>query len=160
MLADLKQILRALALLRFAELFSIRLFRMGLVGFTGFLTQAALFELLALQLALVRPSTAALIGAELAIIVAFFLHNRFTFPDRRLASGRQLLAKFPAFNLGVAGSLLIQWVTVRAAEYLVGDADMLLRAANVLGVCIGFASNYLVYTRIIWRKGEEVASEK
>jgi len=151
MIQELSALIKNAYRLQIGEMRKNRLFKMLVIGAFGFLVQATFFELFAIQFSLFRPSTAALLGAELAIVVNFFLHNHFTFPDRRVRTIPNLFGKFFQFNLAVAVSLLIQWGMVWIGEIVAPESAMLLRLFNVTGVVVGFIFNYFSYTKLIWR---------
>lgn len=121
--------------------------RVGLVGASGFVIQTSIFETIGIQLEILKPSTAALIGGEIAILSNFILNNRFNFTNKTENSIWTRLAKFHAV---VSFSLIIQWTCVRIAESST-DNDMHLRLAYAAGVLIGFVVNYLGYTLFVWR---------
>ncbi len=124
-----------------------RMARVGLVGLCGFVIQTSIFEIIGIQFELLRPSTAALVGGEIAILVGFALNNRYNFSERTLPVQTRLLR----FHTVVAGSLFLQWLFVRLAEHYFGD-PMMIRLAYLCGITLGFLSNYIGYTLWVWRK--------
>lgn len=121
--------------------------RVGAVGLIGFTIQTSTFELLGMYLGLLRPSTAALLGGEIAVLVGFALNNHFNFPDRATPLYKRLMR----FHTVVAGSLFIQWSMVRLAEIYFPDTPLMLRAFYFAGIALGFLSNYIGYTLWVWR---------
>lgn len=124
-----------------------RLLRVALIGAVGVVVQTAVFEVLGIWLMLVRPSTAVVAGGEVAILVNFFLNNRFSFGDR--ADGA-FVSRLLRFHAVVMGSLLIQWLFVFAAEQWT-QSVLLLHAAYGAGILVGFAFNYTGYHWWVWR---------
>ena len=122
--------------------------RVGAVGLVGLIVQTSIFEIVGIQLDLLRPSTAALIGGEIAVLLGFMLNNHFNFPDRVTP----LYLRLIRFHTVVAGSLFIQWLLVRIAEMYFPDAPLMLRAAYFTGILLGFLSNYIGYTLWVWRR--------
>jgi len=157
MLREARDIAKALWEQRFRDVVRNRLFRIAAIGACGFIIQATFFEIFGIQFRTFRPSTAALIGAELGIITTFLLNNRFSFHDRRIPFSSKFIVKFFHFNLAVAISLGIQWATVRFGEWIVPESAMILRLFNVAGVLFGFIFNYYSYTKVVWPK--EVSPE-
>lgn len=151
MIRDISAAMKALVSFDTQSLFANRLVKMGLVGAVGFLIQSLLFEIVGIRLDILSPASAALFGAEVAIVANFFLNNRFTFGADRIPFSWAMLPKFFQFNAAVALSLGIQWGMVFAGEHVGGGSDGVLRLANILGVLIGFVLNYISYTRVIWR---------
>ncbi len=126
-----------------------RMTRVILVGSVGFVIQMSIFEIVGIRLQLVAPSTAALFGAEFAILTNFFLHSRYSFADMMPAA--PLLPRLLRFHLVVSGSLLMQWGAVFIAERLTDDL-LLIRLAYACGVGIGFLMNYTGYYLFVWRR--------
>ncbi len=69
-----------------------------------------------------RPSIAAPIGAELAIISNFILNNLWTFSDKTFTSWSVIPGKFIQFNLLSLNSPLIQFLFLRVGEAIFGLA--------------------------------------
>lgn len=126
----------------------IHMARVACVGGIGFVVQTSIFEIVGIQLELLRPSTAALLGGEIAVLLGFVLNNHFNFPDRTVPVHTRLLR----FHTVVLGSLFLQWLFVRLAEIYFPGSTMMLRAAYLCGIGLGFLSNYIGYTLWVWRK--------
>lgn len=122
--------------------------RVGLVGLVGFVVQTSFFEAVGIQLELLRPSTATLIGGEIAVLLGFTLNNHFNFPDRTHPTYIRLFR----FHTVVVGSLFLQWLFVFLAELYFPESTAMLRAAYLCGIVLGFLSNYVGYTLWVWRK--------
>lgn len=121
--------------------------RVGTVGLVGLTVQTSIFELFGLHWELIRPSTAALIGGEIAVLLGFALNNHFNFPDRATPLHKRLIR----FHTVVAGSLFIQWFLVFLAEMYFPGTTIALRIAYFIGIGLGFLSNYIGYTLWVWR---------
>lgn len=145
---DIWESLRVTTVLRLRHLSHWRLPRVLLIGFIGFVIQTIIFELLGLRLSLVAPSVAAVTGAIFAILSNFLLNERFSFGDR-VHKTSTVSARLAKFYLVSSGSVAVQWVLLSAAEQLTADL-LALRAAYVLGVLIGFITNYLGYYFFVW----------
>ncbi len=145
---DIWESLRITTTLRLRHLSQWRLLRVALIGSIGFLVQTTVFELLGLQWAVVSPSTAAVAGALFAILSNFLLNEHFSFADRthNASTSGVRLAKF---YLVSSGSVVVQWVSLSAAEQLTTDL-FALRAVYVLGVLVGFLINYTGYYFFVW----------
>ena len=128
---------------------SSRLVRVALFGGMGVVAQTLVFELLGVWLGLLRPSLATLAGAEVGILLNFFLNNRFSFNDR---SHAPFAARLVRFHLVVSGSLFIQWLFVFLAEPT--ENFFIIHAAYVAGILLGFISNYTGYRLWVWKHHE------
>lgn len=145
---DIWESLRVTTVLRLRHLSHWRLPRVLLIGLIGFVIQTIIFEVLGLRLSLVTPSVAAVTGAIFAILSNFLLNERFSFADRvrKTSTASVRLAKF---YLVSSGSVAVQWVLLSATEQLTADL-LILRIVYVLGVLIGFVTNYLGYYFFVW----------
>lgn len=124
-----------------------RVLRVATIGIAGVLVQTAIFEVLGFWLELVRPSTAVVIGAEFGILTNFILNNQFAFHGN---NHEPFIVRLFRFHLVVSGSLIIQWLCVFASERLTTNA-LALHGAYVIGILIGFISNYTGYRLWVWR---------
>ncbi len=144
---DIYESLRTVTVLRLRHLTSWRLLRMGLVGVAGIVVQTIIFELLAFHFELVRPTLAAVIGAEAAILSNFVLNNYFTFSGH----GHPTLRKLGSFHLVSLGSVAIQAILIFGTEQVTAE-PMFIRIAYAAGIIIGFFSNYIGYHMLVWKK--------
>ena len=127
--------------------------KFAIVGVIGFLVQTVVFELLlrSNQPFLSLPFNATAAAAECAVVSNFIWSNFWTFSDQKLKP-RQVPVKFLQFNLGSLGSIGAQWVTVRIGTYVFGGGFWPVHISYIIGIGIGMISNYLVYSRVIWKK--------
>ena len=132
---------------------SQRILKFAVVGVIGFLFQTLIFELLlrSNQPFLRLPFNATALAAECAVVSNFILSNLWTFGDRKLKIA-QVPSKLVQFNLGSLGSIGAQWATLRISTYLFGSGFWPVHFSYIIGIGLGMISNYLVYSRIIWRK--------
>ncbi len=132
---------------------SKRLVKFATVGVIGFLIQTLIFELLLRsKLAFASlPFNATALAAETAVISNFILSNFWTFSDQKLKP-RQVPVKFLQFNLGSLGSIGAQWATLRINTYFFGSGFWPVRISYIIGIGLGMISNYLVYSKVVWRK--------
>jgi putative flippase GtrA len=126
-----------------------RFLRIFIIGGIGVLLQTLVFEALGVYLGIVSLSTAAVAGGELGVLANFSLNERFSFPDR-IAHTDSLLPRLMRFHMIVAGSLFIQWALLFFAEHHTQNI-LLLHAAYLGGIVLGFISNYIGYHLFVWR---------
>lgn len=127
----------------------IHLMRVAMVGGIGFVLQTIIFELLGIQFHILEPNQAVLLGGEVAILSNFFLNEKFNFKERIRGS---FLRRITVFHLVVFVSIFIQWVLVTLAQTYARDNDMLIRSAYLCGIALGFLTNYLGYSVVVWKK--------
>lgn len=119
-----------------------RLFRFGVVGASGAALNTgvlyALYHLADLPLLM-----ASALAVELAVISNYLFNDRWTFASPRLSC--RVFAKFNAVSLvGIGLNVLAVWLLVRSGVYFL--------AANLVGILIGFTSNYAFSVAWVWRR--------
>lgn len=149
-LKDVLDSLRVTALLRFSTLREWRLVRVVGIGAMGFVIQTVLFELLGMYLNVISPSTAVILGGEMAVLSNFFLNGKFSFRDR--AGGTNFWIRLLRFHVVSAGSILIQWLLVRGAELAASNSPSVIWLAYIVGIVLGLLSNYAGYYFWVWRQ--------
>jgi dolichol-phosphate mannosyltransferase len=117
------------------------------VGLIGFIINTAVLELMVK--AGYFPAIGSVVGAELAIISNFILNNFWTFNTRKVQKNK-LPGKFLQFNTTSLGAIIIQSGTVAAGSALFGITTY--RLFYILGVGIGLVWNYIMYSKVIWKK--------
>lgn len=151
-LGDIFESLRVVFRLRARDIWGWRFFRFGIVGFSGFLVNAGFFELFAFVLDLFRPSIAAVISGELSVLSNYTLNNFFTFNDRRAKSFGEFIKKLGFFNVSAVFILALQGGMTRLGEFFAGGNEWIIRGFFFASIIIGLVINYLVYTKLIWKK--------
>lgn len=148
---DILESLLVTAKLRIRTLHEWRFLRVFAVGSTGFVFQALIFHIVGIQLRLLPASTVVLIAGELAVFLNFFLHERFSFQDRRTQAG-PFHIKFLRFQVLSAVSFLTQWLFVHTTELLVGEQPLFLWVAYLSGIALGLFVIYAGSFFWVWRK--------
>ncbi len=122
--------------------------KFAIVGTIGFVINTVL--LVGLKKIGIHPAIGSAVGAECAIISNFFLNNAWTFRDRKV-TGPRMFGKFIQFNGTSLGAILIQSSTVYIGTLLFGIPAYFY--AYIVGVGFGLIWNYVMYSRVIWKKG-------
>jgi dolichol-phosphate mannosyltransferase len=128
------------------------------VGGTGFLINAIGLVILD-KVFHIDEAIAASIGAEIAIISNFFFNNFWTFRHNRVTR-KTVIPKFLQFNLSSAGAILIQFTTITLGKAYITPIlpfnDFWKQEASyayfLVAVGIGLIYNYIMYSRVIWKK--------
>lgn len=118
-----------------------------LVGGWGFVINTIILELL-VWLGF-HPALGSAIGAEGAIVSNFLLNNHWTFRDRKIEKSRRL-GKFLQFNGTSLGAIALQAGIVYLGTHLYGVDTY--RTSYIIGVLISLSWNYVMYSRVIWKK--------
>lgn len=155
---------------RIQEIMQLRVFKFAVVGFIGFFINTLglfifsrlgpvkqlsdfLFSLTRLPFANVSGIASAL-GAECAIVSNFILNNIWTFGDRKLTSPLQIVPKFVQFNISSFGAVAIQFLVVGTGTSLTGETFISRFFWLVIATAIGMVVNYIIYSKVIWRKSK------
>lgn len=147
--ADLSEALKVVLILGFNRWASFLKFLT--VGFVGLVIQTIAYQFL--LRAGVFPSTAVVIGSELAIISNFTFNNLWTFRERTLTLF-QIPYKFIQFNLTSLGAPVIQFIVVGVGVYLFGRSSLVANVSFFLSLPMVLVWNYFFYTHLIWRKNK------
>lgn len=133
------------------------------VGGTGFLINAIGLVVLD-KVFHIDEAVAASIGAEIAIVSNFFFNNFWTFRHNRVTR-KTVIPKFLQFNLSSAGAILIQFTTITLGKAYITPIlplnDFWKQEASyayfLVAVGIGLIYNYIMYSRVIWKKSPATA---
>lgn len=125
--------------------------KMIIVGTIGMLVQMFFFNIFRTFSGL---SFAQNLAIEMAVISNFCLNNIWTFSASKFAFSRfgQMLVGFIKFNLASLGSIIIQNIVLFAGVKLLGQSQQIENLFVFLGIFIGMFWNYLMYTRVVWKK--------
>lgn len=123
--------------------------KFAVVGTIGFMINTVILE--ALVRAGFHPAIGSAAGAECAIISNFILNNNWTFKGEKI-SGLRVIPKFAQFNATSIGALLIQSGSVAVGSFLFGKEAY--RVFYLVGVGIGMVWNYMMYSRVIWKRAK------
>ncbi len=135
---------------RIFDFIKSRFFKFGIVGFIGFVLQTAVFEVLGVFLKITSPSTAGVLGGELAIISNFTLNNLWTFKEAKV-TGIKVIYKFIQFNLSSLIALAIQFVILRIGEVVSGGSKLIIQLFYLGAIFIVLIVNYIIYNIFIWK---------
>ncbi|AUX09753.1 GtrA family protein [Halalkaliarchaeum desulfuricum] len=110
----------------------------------------------ALTIGGIPPEYAKVVGAECAIIVMFFINDRWTFPEHGesgiRSTGRRLLKS----NVVRSGGLVVQFLVVRTLTRL--DVSVVVAGTDVwafltfpIAIACAFVFNYTAESLVTWR---------
>lgn len=143
---------------------SASVFKFAVVGGSSFLINTIIL-IAGVHLGML-PSIAGPLGAEVAIIFGFAVNNFWTFSENKLTSWTQVPFKFIQYNVIALGSVVIQFVFLRIGEILFGltrfkgpiiDWPIISLYSWYMffymwGVGFGMVWNYIMYSKVVWRK--------
>lgn len=130
---------------------SQKLIKVMIVGGIGTIVQLVFFNLFRLQLALGLAQNLAI---EAAVVSNFVLNNLWTFKEEKfkLNDLKKLIAGFIKFNILSLGSIIIQNLVLLLGVKLLGRSFLAENGLVLTGILLGLIWNYLMYTRIVWKK--------
>lgn len=146
----IKNALMYLLVARYHEIVTSHIFKFGIVGGIGFVINAGILALLSSKAIGIEPGNASAIGAEVAIISNFLFNNYWTFSERQVNGLGATLKKFVQFNIASLGAVVIQKVVVGLGTTYTSDS--LKYVWFVVAVAIGMVLNYVIYSKVIWKK--------
>jgi dolichol-phosphate mannosyltransferase len=128
-----------------------KLFKVAIIGAIGAVFQYLVFNLLRLRM---EPHYAIAISVEVAIVSNFLLNNVWTFRDNRFTfeDAKIIISKFVQFNVFSLGSFTVQTLLMKFGVQAFGRGFFIENGLMAVGILLGLIINYLVYTKIIWRK--------
>lgn len=168
-----KDIFRTALLLRLHDPVTKKFLKFAIVGFVGYIINAAALELFRnTQLSLIianyflkfsklmrftllssRSAWSAGLAAEIAIISNFLLNNFWTFSVDKIIAPCKFLYKLLQFNMTSFGAIIIQFVAIGTATLIFGDT-LFVRGVSLISA-IAFLIvpyNWIIYNRIIWKR--------
>lgn len=144
-----KDILLTVIKLRWFDPFTQKFLKFGTVGFTGYLINAILLQVIANNTHI--EWLAWLISTQLAICSNFTLNNLWTFRSEKITGFMMLLKKFLLFNFTSAGALLIQVVAGTVGTSIVGASKRQILLPFII-VFLVLPYNWIMYNKVIWKK--------
>lgn len=124
------------------ELSEYRLPKFMLVGLSGVLVNNLILYILTTHL-LVPVYISSPAAIEIATINNFTLNERWTFKKFRQTGG--WVSRLVKYHAAVGLGNLVNYITVLALHSLLG-----VIASNILGIGLGFITNYLVSSEFVW----------
>ncbi|RXE55414.1 dolichyl-phosphate beta-D-mannosyltransferase [Methanoculleus taiwanensis] len=124
-----------------------KIFSFGLVGISGILVNMGLLYLLT-EYAGLYYLLSALIAIELSIMNNFFWNDVWTFKSPKNLRLERKLHRFASFQFVAIGGLLINLTVLYVLTEIAGVYYLL---ANLAGILIAFAWNYMVNRHYTWK---------
>jgi len=132
------------------DFFKSTFFKVGVVGFAGFLVQTLFFYLF-YEVILLRSPIAQAASAEVAIFSNYLLNNVYSFKHKKITGVKNMLVKFLWFNLFSLGSVLIQFITQQVGVTFFDETRLVVYTFFVIGIFLGLISNFYFYKNFVWK---------
>ena len=120
------------------------------VGVVGFITDATLFNVF--RVTLFDSSLSAVISGLIAIMVTFTLNNIWSFGERKINGLVKILGTFVVYSASSIIPILFRSQLVDLFVKALGDKAVVANTGFLIGIAFGLVWNYVVYSRLIWRK--------
>lgn len=143
----IRNVLWYVAKSRFLAIFSGTFGKFLVVGTVGFVINTIILEFFVSVGA--HPLVGSLVGAEMAIISNFILNHKWTFRSRNFTDF-PITEKFLQFNFSSFGAILLQGISIGLGTYIFGKE--IYRWFYIIGIGLGLIWNYIMYSKVIWRK--------
>lgn len=117
-----------------------RILKFACVGCIGIVVNTVVLYILSRWLGLPLAASSA-VAVELAIISNYVINDKWTFASRAIS-----LRRFTKFNVAALSGLGVNVATV----WLLTRLGMYFIAANLVGITLGFASNYALSSVWVW----------
>ncbi len=175
-----REIFSTVLALRWRDEDTRRFLRFAVVGTSGFVINAVALELFIkarfvhamaglmgglsgnswLGFAALPSSWAAACAAECAILNNYLWNHLWTFASRNPRRRSRLLVNLIWFNLTSLGAILLQFLCVGIAVFLIADVMLVRQVALVLTVALVIVPyNWFMYNNVIWKVGRGVEAE-
>lgn len=120
------------------------------VGVAGFIADATLFNVF--RVTLFDSSFSAVISGLIAMMVTFTLNNIWSFGERKINGLLKILGTFVVYAASSIIPILFRSQLVDLFVKALGDKAVVANAGFLIGIAFGLVWNYMVYSRLIWRK--------
>ena len=121
-----------------------------IVGGAGFITDATLFNLISFSD--IHPRTSAIVSGLIAMTVTFILNNAWSFGSRKKSNIPDQLKSFPFYVVSSIVPILVRSKMVALSILWFGHNFYIYNTAFMIGVFFGLIWNYLIYSRIVWKR--------
>lgn len=128
------------------------------VGVAGFITDATLFNIF--RVTLFDSSLSAIISGFIAMMVTFTLNNIWSFGERKINGLVKILGTFVVYAASSTIPILFRSQLVDLFVKALGDNAIAANIGFLIGVAFGLVWNYMVYSKLIWRKNHLAKKEE
>lgn len=124
------------------------------VGATGAVLDITVSSVL--TLGGVPPEYAKLVGAECAIVLMFFINDRWTFPDHGMTGALAKLRRLLKSNVVRSGGLVVQFLVVRALtgqdiSVVIFGTDIWAMLTFPVAIACAVLFNYVAESLFTWK---------
>lgn len=125
-------------------------FKFIFVGFAGLLVDSLLFVVL--RTTVVSSGTASFMSGLGGMLTTFTLNNYWSFKDRKIMRMSKRVKSFFFYVLSSYIPIIFRSWLILHATSLFGDTHLVAYSFFAFGIVVGTIWNYIIYSRVIWRK--------
>lgn len=165
----------------FAEFKTTKLYRFlkfGIVGFSGFIINLGILEILVgthllvpvaslfnslktipvLEVLSLEVAWAAAISIECSIISNFTFNNIWTFSKHRIGTLNKIIKNFLKFNLTSIGAVFFQFFSLGLSELIIGKGTIKRTVTLILTILfLTMPYNWIIYNKVIWKTKKQTS---
>jgi len=142
--------LKVVLMLRLKDKDTQKFLKFCMVGFVGLATDMGLANLF--RITILSSKNAPLASGFIAMMVTFLLNNYWSFSEFKLKGSGSKFLYFIVYCLSSYVPIVFRSFLVGFSVNKFGNSFIVFNIAFFIGIVIGLIWNYLVYSKIIWRK--------
>jgi len=147
---NLKDSLRVVITLRLRDEETRKFLRFCIVGLIGFIVDSGVFNIL--RLLIQNSKTASLLSGLIAMMTTFALNNLWSFKQNKLEGAKNSVVSFLVYVISSYVPIFLRSELIKFSSSRFGDTFWVVNIAFLIGVAFGLIWNFIVYSKIIWRK--------
>jgi dolichol-phosphate mannosyltransferase len=142
--------LRVVITLRLRDEGTRKFLKFCIVGVIGFIVDSGCFNIL--RVVLQNSKTASLLSGFIAMMTTFTLNNFWSFNHEKLEGAKKSITSFIVYVLSSYIPIYLRSELIKFSTLKFGNTFLVANLAFLIGVAFGLVWNFLVYSKIIWRK--------
>ena len=142
--------LRVVLMLRLRDKDTQKFLKFCVVGFIGLATDAGLANLF--RITILSPRNAPLASGLVAMMVTFLFNNFWSFNEFKIRGTGSKFLYFIVYCISSYVPIVFRSFLVGFCVNKFGNSFVVFNVAFFVGIVVGLIWNYLVYSKIIWRK--------
>lgn len=147
---NLTDSLRVVLMLRLRDEETKKFLKFCMVGLIGFAVDSGLFNIF--RFIIQNSKHASLLSGFIAMITTFVLNNFWSFKQNKLEGAGKKATSFIIYILSSYIPIYLRSELIKFSILKFGDTFLVANAAFLIGVAFGLIWNFIVYSKIIWRK--------
>lgn len=147
---NLSDSLRVILMLRLKDKDTQKFLKFCVVGFIGLMTDAVLANIF--RITILSSKNAPLLSGLIAMMVTFLLNNFWSFNEFKIKGIGSKFLYFVVYCVSSYTPIVFRSYFVGFCVNKFGNSFIVFNIAFFIGIMVGLIWNFLVYSKIIWRK--------